>query len=124
MVDKVSDVAYTIKMNDIYNLSLLYDFYGELLTENQKSILDEYINADLTISEIATNRNVSRQSIHETIKRAEKIFLEYESKLKLVNRFKQAKEDVLYAISLLEREDISLCRDELKAIINKVFQAF
>ena len=81
-------------MESIVKKALLYDFYGELLTEHQKSIYSDYILNDLGISEIAAERGISRQGVHEQVKRCEKILEDYEAKLHLVEKFLKAKEMV------------------------------
>ena len=79
-------------MELIVKKALLYDFYGELLTEHQKSIYSDYILNDIGISEIAVERGISRQGVHEQVKRCDKILEEYEEKLHLVEKFLKAKE--------------------------------
>ena len=97
---------------------MLLDFYGELLTKTQLEIISEHINDDLTISEIANNRNVSRQSIHESIKRSQTILEGYESKLGLVAKFNQAKREIEDVEHLVNK--ISIKDDAKKNILNKI----
>lgn len=79
-------------MELIVKKALLFDFYGELLTEHQKSVYGDYIMNDIGISEIAAERGISRQGVHELIKRCDKILEGYEEKLHLVEKFLKAKE--------------------------------
>jgi predicted DNA-binding protein YlxM (UPF0122 family) len=79
-------------MEKIVRQSLLYDFYGELLTEHQKSIYEDVVMNDLSYSEIAKLNGISRQGVFDMIKRCDKILEEYEEKLKLVERFQRARE--------------------------------
>ena len=72
-------IAKVIKMDEILKQSLLYDFYGELLTEHQKEIYEQIIVEDLSLSEIAKDAGISRQGVHDLIKRCNKIFEEYEA---------------------------------------------
>lgn len=74
-------------MNEILRQTLLYDFYGELLTEHQKEIYEQFVVEDLSLSEIAQGAGISRQGVHDLVKRCQKTLEEYEAKLHLVERF-------------------------------------
>ena len=74
-------------MDRIVEKSLLFDFYGELLTQHQKDVYGEYIQNDLSPTEIASIRGISRQGAHDLIKRCEKILTDYENRLHLVEHF-------------------------------------
>ena len=69
-----------------YELSLLYDYYGVLLKENIKNIFEAYILDDMSLSEIAAEQSISRQAVHESVKRATKTLTEYEQKLGLISK--------------------------------------
>ena len=81
-------------MEEIVELSLLYDFYGELLNSHQKSICEDYFFNNIGLSEIAEDRGISRQAVHDMVKRCEKLLRSYESKLGLVEKFISIKEMV------------------------------
>lgn len=81
-------------MEEFLQQTLLYDFYGELLTEHQRKVYEEVVLNDLSYSEAAEMFGVSRQGVHELVKRCNKILSEYESKLHLVERFLQIRETV------------------------------
>ena len=77
--------------NQTYRMTMLYDFYGELLTDRQKEFFDLYYNEDLSLSEIAENSGISRQGVRDVIVRAEGIMQEIEDKTGLIRRFMQMK---------------------------------
>jgi predicted DNA-binding protein YlxM (UPF0122 family) len=81
-------------MEKIVEQTLLYDFYGELLTKHQRQIYEDVILNDYSLSEIAQNQGISRQGVHDTIKRCGKILDEYEEKLHLIRKFVSVKEKV------------------------------
>lgn len=65
---------------------LLFDYYGDLLTDHQKNVLDEYFNEDLSMNEIADNLNISKSAVQDLIKRSIKQMKEYEDKLNLIKK--------------------------------------
>ncbi len=72
----------------------LYDFYGELLNARQRSIYEDFIFHDLSLAEIAQEEGISRQGVHDMVKRCTKTLEEYESKLHLVQKFTDIKKQV------------------------------
>ena len=81
-------------MNRILEQALLYDFYGELLTTHQKEVYEQFILEDLSLSEIAESAGISRQGVHDLIRRCQRALEGYEAKLHLVERFLSVKEKV------------------------------
>ena len=81
-------------MDKILEQTLLYDFYGELLTDHQKQIYEYVLLNDYSFSEVAEEKGISRQGVHDLIKRCNKILQEYESKLHLVEKFVTIKEQI------------------------------
>ncbi len=81
-------------MEKIVEQGLLYDFYGELLTEHQKKIYEDAVYNDLSLSEIALEQGISRQGVHDLIKRCDKILAGYEEKLHLIHKFTNTREKV------------------------------
>ena len=73
--------------NQTYRMTMLFDFYGELLTDRQKEFFDLYYNEDLSLSEIAENEGISRQGVRDVIVRAEAAMTEIEDKTHLIRRF-------------------------------------
>ena len=74
-------------MKEIARRALLYDFYGELLTDHQKQVYEDAVMNDFSLSELAEEYNVSRQGIHDLLKRCDGILEGYEEKLGLIKRF-------------------------------------
>lgn len=87
-------------MDDIIKASLLYDFYGALLTEKQRQVMALYHEENLSLSEIGQEFGISRQAVHDTLKKAEQALEDYENKLKLIDKFLKTEQ----AIASIERE--------------------
>ncbi len=81
-------------MEKIVEQGLLYDFYGELLTERQRTVYEAVVLNDLSLSEIAKEQGISRQGVHDLIRRCDKILGEYEKKLHLIAKFCKIRECV------------------------------
>ena len=81
-------------MEEKIEQAYLYDFYGELLNEHQRKIYEDFVFNDLSLGEIADEEGISRQGVHDLIKRCDKILAGYEEKLHLVQRFVQIRENV------------------------------
>ncbi len=73
-------------------ISLLLDFYGDILTEKQRDVVELYYNEDLSLAEIAENEGITRQGVRDSIKRAEFQMLELEEKLGLAKKFRAISE--------------------------------
>ncbi len=87
-------IAQVMKVNKILEQSLLFDFYGELLTEHQKEIYERFVADDLSLGEIAQEAGISRQGVHDLIRRCNQTLRGYEEKLHLIDRFLAVKEKV------------------------------
>lgn len=88
------NMAHGDEMEEKIEQAYLYDFYGELLNEHQRKIYEDYIFNDLSLGEIASEEGISRQGVHDMIKRCTKTLEGYEEKLHLVKKFQAAKEKV------------------------------
>ena len=80
--------------NQPYRMTMLFDFYGELLTEHQKDVYEQVVLEDYSLSEIAQMKGISRQGVHDLVKRCQKILEGYEAKLHLVEKFLSVKEKI------------------------------
>ncbi len=81
-------------MEKIVEQGLLYDFYGELLTDHQRQIYEGIVYDNLSLGEIAQEQGISRQAVHDIVKRCDKILQGYEEKLRLIARFESIKEKI------------------------------
>ena len=86
---------------EIVELSLLFDFYGEMLGEHKKQIFEDYVLNDLSLAEIAEEEGISRQGVHDIVKRCTKQLKEYEAALHLVEKFQNMKNKLTKASGLL-----------------------
>lgn len=107
-------------MEKIVERGLLYDFYGELLTKHQKKIYEEAINEDLTLGELAEEYGISRQGIHDLIKRCDKTLQEYEEKLQLITKFQRTKETVNEIYQLARKKKEPEIQELAKKILNEL----
>ena len=99
--------------NQTYRMTMLYDFFGEILTDRQKEFYDLYYNNDLSLSEIAENFGISRQGVRDVIVRAEGILTEMEDKTGLVKRFLKMRETI---------EQIESAAGEIKQINDRQYE--
>ena len=104
------------KVEKIVEQGLLYDFYGELLTDHQKSIYEALVLEDYSLSEIAQMYGISRQGVHDLIKRCDKILLQYEEKVNLVHKFTLMKE----MVSQIEQLSSDKMNDDMKKNLGEI----
>lgn len=107
-------------VDKILEISLLYDFYGQLLTNKQRDIIELYYGDDLSLGEIAETVNISRQGVYDLLKRSEKQLYHYEEKLKLVERFMEQRKKIKEACALLDSMGGSDDIDRIKKLLNEV----
>ena len=87
------DVIYR-NMEKIVEQGMLYDFYGELLTEHQRKIYEDVVLNDMSLSEIAEEQGISRQGVHDLVRRCDRTLQSYEERLHLIARFQKVKHTV------------------------------
>ncbi len=108
-------------MDKILEQSLLYDFYGELLSEKRRNIYEASMFEDLSLGEIAESEGISRQAVHDTLRHCEKALNDYESKLHLVEKFIRIKDDITEIEKLVSSDgDISERLDKIGRIASDV----
>ena len=84
------------------NMSLLLDFYGDMLSEKQREAMELFYNGDLSLSEIAEITGITRQGVRDRIVKSEQIITELEDKLGLASRFGDVSKTVEYIVSRLD----------------------
>ena len=116
-----------MKIESIAENSLLYDFYGQLLSKRQQEVMALYHEENYSLSEIAEEFGISRQAVHDTLKKAEQALAEYEQKLGLVKTLQRSeavigcideKIDALIAEFAETSSDLTVKLEEIKQIIN------
>ena len=100
-------------MEKIVEQGLLYDFYGELLTPHQRRIYEDAVFNDLSLSEIAQEAGISRQGVHDLIKRCDRTLEEYESRLHLMQRFSQIRQKLERIRQLSGDEEVRRLTEEI-----------
>ena len=121
-LDKTGKVWYTCKAfyfthkKDVekmfeknLEIGFLLDFYGDVLSERKRTVLDFYYNDDLSLAEIALEIGISRQGVRDLIKKAEEELRFYEEKLGLAERFRKTQECAERLIGLLEQSKDNQC---------------
>ncbi|MCC8098319.1 MAG: hypothetical protein LIO44_07205 [Eubacterium sp.] len=89
-------------MDERVYLSLIYDFYGDLLTEKQRYIFESRYGEDLSFQEIGEVCGITKQAVSDTLKRTEKQLKKYEQRLGLADRYIKQKEEIEKAVELLD----------------------
>ena len=100
-------------MEKIVEQGLLYDFYGELLTPHQRRIYEDAVFNDLSLSEIAQEAGISRQGVHDLIKRCDRTLEEYESRLHLMQRFSQIRQKLERIRELCDDDEVRRLTEEI-----------
>ena len=110
--------------NQAYRMALLYDFYGDMLTDRQKEFYDLYYNEDLSLAEIAENYGITRQGVRDVIVRAEAILTELEDKTGIIKRFHRMQEQVAQmetaVDAIAKRNDERWQDDEVETLCNQL----
>ena len=123
-------MSKVIEMEKLARQALLFDFYGELLTKHQRSIYEEVILDDYSLSEVAENHGISRQGVHDLVKRSTKILEDYEQKLHLVDKFVAIREKIheihgltqSYAGQDFDDQDLNHLLKEIGSLTNSILE--
>lgn len=104
------------------SISLLLDFYGDVLSDRQNEMLGMYYNEDCSLSEIAENFNISRQGVRSVLKKGETILLDMENKLQLASRFIKVREKSSEIAFELEKINSDINNDEISSKIHSLIR--
>ncbi|MBQ8576141.1 MAG: DNA-binding protein [Clostridia bacterium] len=105
-------------MSKNLDITLLLDFYGDMLTDKQRSFISYYYNDDLSLSEIAADEGITRQGVRDAIKRAESQLMSMEERLGLVSRFENMKIGLSEIIEYAEEIAIYNRKNSLSMEVN------
>ena len=113
--------------NQAYRMTMLYDFYGDLLTKRQKEFYDLYYNDDLSLAEIAENYDITRQGVRDIIVRAEKTLEDIEEKTGLIKRYHRTRATTATLRSLCDQlqslNNTRLRDSEVSDLCSKLYSA-
>ena len=104
-------------MQDIVKLSVLFDYYGAVLTEKQADVCDMYFNQNLSLSEISEITGITRQGVRDSLKKSEKILFEHEEKLGIYEKDLKVADLIEKIDCLLDGADV---KPELQSGIKKI----
>lgn len=104
------------------NISLLLDFYGDILTERQSEMLNMYYNEDCSLSEIAENFSISRQGVRSVLKKGENFLVDMENKLQLASRFIKMRDKSSEIASELENINNNINNGEISSKIHSLIE--
>jgi len=112
-------------LKEFHKINLLYDFYGNLLTEKQQRFIELYYGEDLSLGEISEQFDVTRQAVHDTLKRAEQTLANYEDKLGLVGKFSNEYKSLKDVLALIDHyqdgtdpEGLERAKELLRSMLN------
>lgn len=112
-------------MERIVERGILYDFYGPLLTKHQQEIYEATVYENMSLGEIAEEYSISRQGVHDLIKRCDKILEDYEEKLHLIQRFSNNKKvltNINEKLDCITGVDNKVTVDTIKKDIDRILE--
>ncbi len=101
-------------------LSMLLQIYGKLLTKTQYDFLDDYYNSDLSLSEIAENRNITRQAARDNIKKGENKLFEYEEKLNIMQKTLKHEKKISEILSEITKIQTQFTDEQIASMLEHI----
>ena len=114
-------LAWGIMESETLNMTMLFDFFGDLLTIKQREYFDLYHNEDLSLSEIAEKNGISRQGAYDIIARAEKTLLEIEQKTGVIKKWRETRAELEEAKNLAKKI-MQLSNNECAELTNELLR--
>ena len=93
--------------SEMCEIGMLLDFYGSLLTDNTREVMDMHFNRDMSLGEISESLGISRQGAHSFVNRGRELLYEYESKLGMLAKFRKVKGELELLQSDIDELDVS-----------------
>lgn len=110
-------------MDNITKLNLLFDYYGDFLTKKQKNIFEQYYLNDLSLGEIAENTGITRQGVHDVLRRSQETLVNFEEKLGMVKKHIQQRKEIEEILALLKEIEPGLelsYKEKYRDVYNRV----
>lgn len=110
-------------MDNITKLNLLFDYYGDFLTKKQKNIFEQYYLNDLSLGEIAENTGITRQGVHDVLRRSQETLVNFEEKLGMVKKHIQQRKEIEEILILLKEIEPGLdlsYKEKYRDVYNRV----
>ena len=107
-------------MENNVKISILLEIYGNLLTEKQRALLENYYNNDLSLSEIAENEQITRQAVRDNLKKGENKLFEYEEKLGIMKKAKVQEEQIAKVLSELTKIESKMSDKQIAKVLEDV----
>ncbi|MBF7095833.1 sigma factor-like helix-turn-helix DNA-binding protein [Alkalibacter mobilis] len=107
-------------MEEFFEISILYDFYGEFLTEKQKKAVEYYYSFNYSLAEIGEKMGITRQAVRDLLIRSKEILHDFDIKLNLVQRYKKRQTTVLECMDILNEIDQNGSDQEIKGMVDSV----
>ncbi|SFT39085.1 hypothetical protein SAMN02910301_0755 [Lachnospiraceae bacterium XBD2001] len=115
-------VVKVIVMEEKIRQGYLYDFYGELLNDHQRSIFEAYVLEDLSLAEVAEAQGISRQGVHDLIRRCTKTLEDYESRLHLIDKFMHIRDKVDEIRTLTQQDVTDASMGKIESIASEILE--
>lgn len=111
-------------MSKSIEIGILLDYYGSLLSKTQYDIADMYYNKDLSLSEISEIIGITRQGIHDNVKRTEALLLEFEDKLKMKHIYEEIRSLACDILNVLDDLPVGDCEklSQINNLVKKIIE--